>query len=204
MITYIESTLLVAVVLSIALLFWMARSFLESDPAPLLSNFTFFAFFGQSILTVELLREGIQNGLVLGLLLIGVCLVLFQIFIVRAQTEMTFKHYIHLLERNKIGNISLNQIEKWADVLLRITGVDFFPEFYQQYVKVGGPREKRRWQAVSILPSVEFKCGDDGIRSESLLIPPDSRRFLWRAYVMICICSWIVFIISTLVARRHL
>jgi len=204
MIIYIESTLFVAIVFSVALLFWVVRSFQESDPAPFLSTFTYFAFIGQCILVVEVVREGSQNGIVFGLLLIEVCLVLFQILTVRAQTEMTSKHYIHLLESNKLGNITLGQIENWADVLLRITGIDFFPEFYQQHVKVGGPHEKRRHQAVSILPSTEFKCGADGITPQKLIVPAENRRFLWRAYAMICLWCWIVFIISTLVARRHL
>ena len=190
-------------VIGIALLAWLVRSFAESEPDPFLLNFTFFAFAGQCILTVELIREGNPRGIVLGLDLLAVILVIVQILIFQAQTSRTLEHYKDILEKNNIGGCSPDEMERWAAALVRITGVDFYPEFYRILSKGLGPRDKQRKQAVSILPRDKFKCDEGGVTSATLTIPAQERKVLWRLYAGICILSWAVFVACILVARGH-
>jgi hypothetical protein len=202
---YLYSGLFVGIVFCIALVAWLVRTIFESEPDPFLLNFTFFAFAGHCILTAELVRQGPQDILVIVLVLLApaIILLLLQTFTVRAQVDRTLEHYVKVLEEHTIGSRSSEEIERWAAVLLRITGVDFYPEFYLRFVKVGSPRDKRRRQAVSVLPSDKFTSGRTGITSEALIVPSADRQFLWRCYTGICIFSWLVFIICIVVARRH-
>src|ERR1044071_8956453 len=201
---YIEPLLFVAVLILIALISWLVRTFLESNPAPLLSNFTFFAFAGQCILTPEQVREGIPNGTVFGLLLVGLCLLLFQVLTIRAQAQKTLEHYTHLLEENRVGNLPSDQIKHWAELLLHITDVDFFPEFYAKLIDFNvSPLQRRRNEAIWILSANQFRLGPGGITPDSLLVPREERRLLWRLYVAICFLSWNIFIMSIFLARPH-
>jgi membrane protein YqaA with SNARE-associated domain len=188
-------------VLGIALVAWVVRSFAESDPDPLLLNFTFFAFAGQCILTGELAREGNAGGPILILLLFAVILVLFQVLTIRNQATKTLEHYKQLLQTNKVGTTAPAEIDQWAAVLLRITGVDFYPEFWSRWSFGIGPRAARREQAISVLPSDIFDLGQ--VTPEALMVAPERRKGLWRAYALICGSSWLVFIICILAARRH-
>ncbi len=198
---FLTSGVFIGVVLGIAVMAWLVRSVFESEPDPFLLNFTFFAFAGQCILTAELVREGKQQGLVLVLLVPATILLLLQIFVIRLQVERTQEHYANLLEENKIGTRSDAEIEQWASVLVRITGVDFFPEFYLKWVKLGSPRERRRKQAILAIPREHFKTGKEAISAERLLLDPRDRRALWRCYAAICFSSWFVFIICIITAR---
>jgi membrane protein YqaA with SNARE-associated domain len=212
MVAFIDSGLFVVIVFCIALVAWLVRSVFESEPDPFLLSFTFFAFAGQCILTAEMLRGiltaeavvvGQQEVIVLVLFLPAVIFLLLQTFVVRWQVDKTVKHYERLLKSYGIGERSPEEIASWAAVLIRITGVDFFPEFYLEYIKVGSPREKRREQAVSIIPRGKFNVGDDGIVSNALIVPQEDRTLLWRCYALICFLSWAVFVICILVARSH-
>ena len=117
--------------------------------------------------------------------------------------DKTLEYYKQCLEEKSIIGLTAGEIEHWATILVRITGVDFYPEFYQRHFKgVGSPREKRRKQAVSILPRDKFNCAKDGVTPDLLTIPRDDRRFLWRCYAIICGLSWAVFIGCIIVVRR--
>jgi hypothetical protein len=201
--TLLSSVGFIVIVFGIALIAWLVRTYLESEPDPFLLNFTFFAFAGQCILTAELVREEKHVGTILVLLVPAVILLLLQIWTMRAQVEKTRERYQTILEENKIGDCSSDEIERWSNVLERITGVDFFPEFYLRIIKVGSPREKRRRQAISILPQDKFRIGKDGINSVLMMVPPSERQFLWRCYAIICALSWAVFIACIVVARWH-
>lgn len=198
---FLTSGVFIGVVIGIAALAWLVRSVFEWEPDPFLLNFTFFAFAGQGILTAELIREGKQHGFVLVMVVPAIILLLFQTFVIRAQVERTQDHYAKLLADNKIGHRSDAEIDQWASVLVRITGVDFFPEFYLNWIKFGSPREKRRRQAVLTIPRELFKAGQEGVTPEALLLKPDDRRFLWRCYAGTCLSSWIVFIVCIIAAR---
>ena len=199
---YLNSGVFVAIVICIALVAWLVRTVFEDEPDPLVLNFTFFAFAGQCILTAEVAREGTKEAVtVLVLLAPAIIILLLQIFTIRAQLSKTLEHYVKVLDEHKIGRRSSVELDRWAAVLARITGIDFFPEFYQRYIKVGNVREKRRRQAVEVLPSDSFEVSM--IEPNKLIVPPNERRFLWRCYVGLCILSWLVFIICILVSRRH-
>lgn len=201
---YLDSIWFVAVVFGLALIAWFVRSFIESKPDSLLLNFTFFAFAGQSVFTAEMLTQGISIAVPLILLLIGLILLLFQVLILRAQAQKTVERYQRILEQNKVSNLSSAEIEHWATMLLRVTGVDFYPEFYVP-ISTGssrGPREKQRKEAISILPQASFKSGSDGVTADSLLVPAEERTGLWRSYVLTCLAAWLNFIICISVAFR--
>jgi membrane protein YqaA with SNARE-associated domain len=199
---YLYSGLFAGLVLLIALFAWGFRSIFEDELDPLILNLTFFAFAGQCILTLEAWHEGI----ILVLIVPAVLLLLAQTWVIRKQVKKTFEHYVKLLKRHKIGNLPQGDIESWATVLVQLTGVDFFPEFYQKHIKIESARQKRREQAVGILPPDKFNCGEEGddvITPTSLLIPGKEREFLWRCYVSICIVSWLVFIACIAIAKGH-
>jgi len=190
----------VLAVVGIAIVAWLVRSVAESDPDPFLLNFTLFAFAGQSILTAELIREGNPPGIILLLLIPAVIILFLQIIIIRSQFTGTIEHYIKVLTEAKKTTCTNDEIQRWASVLVRITGVDYYPEFYLRFIKgVRSPRESRRKQAVSILPHSKFN--HTALESDRLLVPPENRQFLWRCYAAFCACSWIIFIICIINAR---
>jgi membrane protein YqaA with SNARE-associated domain len=196
----LSSFLFVAVVFGIAVIVWGLRSVFESEPDPFLLNLTFFAFAGQAILTSELVREGKQGVALPTLLVPAIILLLLQIWIIRMQVDRTLDHYVKVLDDKKVAECSEDEIERWANLMVRITGVDFYPEFYLDKIKVGSPREKRRKQAVSILPKTKFDRGEEGITPAKLVLKPHDRRRLWRGYVAACVVSWLVFIGCILIA----
>ena len=204
MIAYIDSMWFIAAVLGIALFAWAVRSFVESNPDSFLLNFTFFAFTGQCVLTAQMLREGNSIRVMLGLLLIGLTLMLLQVVILRAQARKTLEHYRRVLDRNKAPNLSPAEVERWATMLLRATGVDFYPEFYWLMAnRFGrGPRDKRREEAISILPHDQFRCGANGVTTDELIVPPEERQWLWRSYAFTCISVWIILITSIRIAAH--
>ena len=204
--TDINSIGFIGAVVGIAFFAWLVRSFAESEPDPLLLNFTFFAFVGQCVLTAELIGAGKPIGiigLVLGLDLLAAILVLIQVGIIKEQVSTTIEHYETLLRENRADK---DDIEQWAAILLRITGVDFFPEFYEKYIKVRflrNSRERRRKQAVSILPPQLFEENKHGITAVALTVKPDDRKWLWRLYAGVCAAAWILFIVCIGLGRVH-
>lgn len=201
---WLYALLFVVIVVGIALVAWLIRTIFESEPDPFLLNFTFFAFAGQCILTAEVWREGNRDGLMFGLLVPAAISLLLQIFTISKQLDRTREYYKQRLDEHKIADLTPGDIEYWATILVRITGVDFYPEFYERHFKgVGSPREKRRVQAISVLPRDKFNSGTDGLTPHLLKVPPDDRRFLWRCYVAFCISSWLFFIFCILIVRRQ-
>lgn len=186
--------------LVIAIFAWVVRSMVESYPDRFLLNLTLFAFAGQCILTAGLARAG--NAIVFPLLIVGVVLLVLQILIIRAQQKVTLQHYEKLLSINRFHNVTNDEIESWAAVLLQITGADFHPEVYKWSGDIGLRWEKRS-QAISILPKNHFDCGESGVTAHALIVPPEYRRALWRLYVGVCFLSFAVFIVCILIATRH-
>lgn len=200
----VSSGWLIVAVLGIALFSWFLRSYAEGDADPFLVNFTFFAFAGQCIKTGELIIEGNPRPLIFGLFLVAIILVAFQVFVIKAQVWRTIEYYKEILEKNNIGDCTPDEIGRWATVLVRITGVDFYPEFYKLLNEVFGSeqREKRRREAVSILPPDRFNCEAGGVTQDVLTVPPESRKVLWRFYAYICLLSWLVFVGCLLVPKH--
>jgi|ERR1044072_317090 hypothetical protein len=193
----------------IALFCWYLRSRIESDPEPFFLNLTFFAFAGQFIKFAELTADSIIHGRWLPgfgtlLILLGVStgLVIGQARVMRVHMEMTGKHYRDVLTR-KLKRENNHQVERWAIVLLRITGVDLFPGGYR-WLKLFSPEEPRtitRELAVFALPR-------DGFRSKKGIAPEDlvldvtkERRIYWWLYVTICIFSWGLFVYAIIFAQ---
>ena len=58
----VASLPLIIAVVTIALVAWLVRTLAESDPDPLILNFTFFAFAAQCILTREDARLALFTG----------------------------------------------------------------------------------------------------------------------------------------------
>lgn len=205
MTAFITSGWLIVAVLGIALFSWFLRSYAESDADPFLVNLTFFAFAGQCIRTGELIIEGNPRPLIFGFFLVAIILVAFQVFVIRAQVWRTIEHYKELLDRHKKGECTPDEIGRWAAVLVRITGVDFYPEFYKWLNEVFGTeqREKRRREALSILPPDRFNLSKGALEPIALEVSKDRRKVLWRLYAYICLFSWLVFIGCMLVPRRH-
>ncbi len=171
----------VVVVLVIAIVVWGLRSFVESDPDPLVLNLTFFAFAGQCIRTAEVINAGQQPAGLLGALLpVSILLVLAQVAVTKLQLKRTALHYNKILREK---GFKIDQAGYWAEGLVRITGVDYYPQF-KGYV-----RSDRREQAVSLLQS---SC--PGLMPEDLIVPEVNRTLLWRAYVGICVLSWFCFL----------
>jgi membrane protein YqaA with SNARE-associated domain len=198
---FIASLPLIASVILIALAAWLVRTFAESDPDPLILNFTFFAFAAQCILSRELLAV-IDPAWVLGLLLVAAVLVLLQVLTIRDHADITLRYYRRVLNDNKTPNCTEADIEHWAVALVRITGRDFAPQFPGQSLE-GGSRGKRRNEALAVLPTNLFKLGEGGIKIESFNIPDDLRIWRWWAYVGICVASWLVFLGCILIVRTH-
>ena len=140
-------------VLGIAILLWFLRTFVESDPDPFFLNFTFFAFAGQCIRTSELLHTKHLQPLHGGLLLGASIFVAVQVFVMKKHKRITLEHYKFMLKQAKTDGCPEREIDHWAGVLLRITGVDFHPGGYAWWASLFDtePREDRREQAFSIL-----------------------------------------------------
>src|ERR1051326_22238 len=204
----VDSLPFIGVVILIAVAAWIVRTFAESDPDPLILNLTFFSVAAQGILTPDLAKV-ISPEWVLVLSLIALVLVFLQVLTIRDHADVTMEHYKTILRENKINKTNDSKddadIEHWAAALVRITGRDFSPEV-QSLSSQGfesGSRSKRRREALAVIPRNLFNVGKDGITSTTLRIPEKLRQWRWWAYVLICLASWIVFLICILIVRRH-
>jgi len=189
-------------VILIAFVAWAVRSYADSDPDPLILNFTFFAFAGQCILSLELLKV-IEPIWVLVLLFGAIGLVFLQVFTVQRHETVTTEYYKTILEGNGTSSCTSADVERWAAALVRIAGLDFYPQFYSHSSPgfSSGPRGKRRQQAFSVLPENLFKRGQGGITLADLTVPDVSRKWPWRAYVAVCVATWILFLSCILIVR---
>ena len=211
------ATVYILAVLIIALVVWGVRSKVESDPDPFFLNMTFFAFAGQSVLTADLYHVTRPSGLIIFLNLVALGIVFLELTVMKAQYSTTKEHYKTRLSENLVGRASIlekndgeipkhiqDEIEHWATILVRITGIDFYPQWYQNRLRFGvrgGPREERRRQAVSILPTDKFEVKKGHITVNALEVEEDSRKWLWRAYVGVFVVSWLLFMASVLYVR---
>jgi membrane protein YqaA with SNARE-associated domain len=202
---FLNSGWFVVAIFGIALLVWGVRSIAESEPDPFVLNFTFFAFAGQCVLTAELARLDKINGTAAGLALLGFITLLVQIAVFRGQVYKTTEHYKTLLQKFNPDKYNDAEIDKWAEAIVRITGVDFWPQLYQGWSSSfgSGPRGKRRSQALMVLNNGGFKCGEGGLTAEALTVPEDIRTWPWRFHAFLCFLSWAVFIACMQVAKRY-
>lgn len=196
-------------ILGIAFVLWLVRSLVESEPDPFFLNFTFFAFAGQLIRTSELVADDLDRPLHLGLLLGAAVVVGAQIVVSRNHNSATIEHYENLLRRHKRKACSDVEIERWAKLLLKVTGVDFLPGGYAwfaiaPFLGKKEPRKKRREEGILILPSTKFVTSE--FSAADLVVPAEGdRRTLWTLYVTCCVAAWILFGLTVFVQpnTRH-
>lgn len=199
----IDSLPFITVLILIALAAWLVRYFAESDPDPLILNFTFFAAAGQAILTRELMKV-MDPGWAMGWTLLALVFVLFQIAVVRNHADITLERYKKVLSKHKQVECTVDDINRWATALVHITGRDFSPPAFS----LAGKRKK---EALSVLPKSLFKVADEEITKvadeeitlASLAIPEPLRRWRWWAYVILCIASWAIFLRCIVAWRAH-
>lgn len=192
-------------ILVIAIITWILRTLVESDPDPFLLNITFFAFVGQAIRTGELAHEGNVRGTIIFLMLVALGLVLIQVMVLRAQKTATLEHYKALLDQYKTNSCLDDQIDHWANALLQISGIDFDPKYSSRLEVVviiftAEARAKSRREAFSILPSSHFRVTE--FDAEHLLVPQDRRRKLWRWYLGTCFFSWVCFVGTMIMSTK--
>lgn len=199
-------------VLFIALFCWSLRSRIESDPEPFFLNLTFFAFAGQFIKTAELGFEILAHGrwlpgygsLVI-LLAVAFGLVTAQARVMWCHMQLTSTYYKMVLAR-KFKKDHNHAIDRWSVALLRITGVDLFPGGYW-WLKLLYPVEPRassRELAAFVLPNDGFRT-KKRIEGEDLKLPdtPQRKAYFWL-YVLVCFCSWGLFIYAMIFAQKRL
>ncbi len=197
-----ETFAFIGAILIIAILTWVLRTLVESDPDPFFLNLTFFAYVGQCIKTGELIRAECVQRSIIYLILLATFAVLVQVMIMRTQKRATLAHYKKLLSANKTDKCLDNEIEHWAVSLLHVSGIDFHPGYYKWLKLVAfvftEPREKSREDALSILPDGHFKK----LSADQLIVEGEPRMKLWRWYVLICLLSWALFVAAVIVASK--
>jgi hypothetical protein len=154
----------------------------------------------QCILSREMLKV-INPEWVVALLFLSLVLVLLQVTVVQWHAAITTGYYRFILADNKANDCKPADIEHWATALVRIAGLDFYPQLYSLSSRdfSGGPRGKRRQEALSVLPENLFERGENKINLGALTVPEGSRKWPWRAYAGICLASWAV-LVGSLVA----
>lgn len=202
----------------IALLCWYLRTRIESNPEPFFLSLTFFAFAGQFIKFAEstalvIARERVFPGYGKMVILVacGVGTVVAQAYVLKVHMQITTAHYTGLLDQYaKPGH--KDHVDRWANVLLRITDVDFFPGGYgwlkQFFPTKTEPKLRSRNLAVLALPSKEFRVSSDGtgdgITAKLLEVPPTSqRRFYWWSYVALCGLAWLWFLLAMMLSPQN-
>jgi hypothetical protein len=196
--------LFAVVLFVIALLTWLMRTLVESDPDPFFLNLTFFAFAGLCIRGFEFVLGGHKgNGFLDLSWLVGVFVVLLHIVVLKAHMRTTMRHYQKLLTKHRKISCSDPDIEHWANVLLQITGTDFAPGSYRWLewllnVFPSEPRERSRRDAFFTLPDTHFRkepLDTPGLTVDSMAVPPDKRTMLWHWYWITCAASWLIFVV---------
>ena len=127
-------------VLVIALALWFLRSKMELQPDPFFLNVTFFAFAAQCIRTIEAWQTGRANGWVwffwgAALMLLGL-----ELAVISQHEKLTIMHYEKQLERANLEAVAkaeregtekrpwpLGEINRWAKLMVKISGTDFLP-----------------------------------------------------------------------------
>jgi hypothetical protein len=187
----------------IALVLWGLRSIVESEPDPFFLNLTFFAFAGQCIRTGEVIGAKTETGLHFGLLVAGVLFLVMQVIVTTKHEKVTIRHYKKRLEQAKKGDCPPGEIDRWAKLLVKISGTDFSPGSYSWLTIFfpGEPKEESKKQATSILPDTQFDKESEWLSPEGLTVTEPDRTRYWLPYILIPIFSWLVFGLVMFVSR---
>lgn len=195
--------LLLTVIFGIALFIWAVRTLIETDPDPFFLYLTFFAFAGQCTRTAEVFRTEDTTRLHGVLFLIGLGVIMSQVFVMRGHRMLTSAHYKELLTHSNTDHLE-NEVDRWVAVLLRITRVDLYPGGYKwlpAFVFKTEPREQSRKDAVWVLPGERFQKSETGLTPASLEVPESGdRRRLWSLYVGLAVVAWLCFAGAVLIS----
>jgi hypothetical protein len=193
-------------VVVMALLLWFVRSVVESEPDPFFLNLTFFAIAGQCIKTGEEIgKKSATAGLSL-LLVIGLLLLWIEVLVVRAHVRVTINHYKDQLDKAKKPGCPTGEIDRWAKLLVKISGTDLSPGSYNWLTILfqgEEPKERSKEQARDILPDTEFDKESQYLTVTGLTISDSNpvRKRLWLSYMLIPLGSWFVFCWTLFVSR---
>lgn len=181
----------VGVMLIIGVMAWLFRTVVEGEPDPFLLNLCFFAFAGQAVWVLEQALTGNESWPLYVLFLVSVALLILEVLVYRRQVQKTREHYEEVLRGRLRAGVNEQIVGPWAEICLRITGVDFWPELYKDLVPLfsnQGPRKRRRKQAIRVLPVNDF----DLPSADDLEVNQDDRRWLWRSYALLSVGMWIL------------
>jgi hypothetical protein len=193
-------------VVVIALILWLVRTVVESEPDPFFLNLTFFAIAGQCIKTGEEIgKKSATAGLFL-LLVTGLLLLWIEVVVVRAHVRVTINHYKDRLNKAKKPGCPTGEVDRWAKLLVKISGTDLSPGSYSWLTILfqgEEPKERSKEQARDILPDTEFDKESQYLTVTGLTISDSDpvRKRLWLSYMLIPLGSWFVFGWALFVSR---
>lgn len=180
----------------IALLLWFFRSVVESQPDPFFLNLTFYACAGQCIKTGEAIATQTATAGRLSLLLLPALFLLWmEVFVTKTHEKVTIKHYKKQLEKAQKERCTPGEIDRWAKLLVKISGTDFSPGSYSwlTFVFEGEPKEESKKQARSILDGTQFDKDSEFLTPDGLTVSPPEQKRYWLPYILIPVGSWFVF-----------
>ena len=191
-------------VVVIALLLWFVRSVVESEPDPFFLNLTFFAIAGQCIKTGEEMGKKTATAGLFLLLVAGLFLLWIEVIVIRAHVRVTINHYKDQLNKAKKDGCPLGEIDRWAKLLVKISGTDLSPGSYNWLTIIfqGEERKERsKEQARDILPDNQFDKGSEYLTVTGLTVSEPIRKRLWLPYMLIPFGSWLIFGCALFVSR---
>ncbi len=204
-------------VLILALALWFLRSKrMELQPDPFFLNLTFFAFAAQSIRTLEAWQTGRANSWLwlwwgVGFMLLGL-----ELAVISQHEKLTIMHYEDFLEKANLKAVDKaeregtakipwppGEINRWAKLMVRISGTDFLLGSLWLLASVfeDQPKEKSKRDAVSILPTSEFVPPPKDSISRELAVPDLDRKRFGSLYIIFSALSWIVLILALFASR---
>ncbi len=184
----------------LGVLAWLYRSIAEEDPDPLLLNLTLFACIGIILIPINDILSGksIDSALFLPMIA-SLVLGASQALIYRHQLRITQEHLKKALTDALIDEEKTSEVEKWSYIAKEIAKVDFFPEFYKTLFNLfggekKGPRYEKKELVIKYLPKEIFDKNKLGITQ--IEVPPKKREWWWRLYFIICLTSWIIYVLA--------
>lgn len=209
--------LAVAVVV-IALVLWYARSNVELQPDPFFLNLTFFAFAAQCIRTMEAWQTGHLGAWLIFFFLMAVMLLALELAVMRKHEKLTVLHYEKQLEMANQEAIAkarqegaekkaapLGELNRWAKLLVKISGTDFLPGSLRLLAIVsmfeGEPKEKSKKEAVSILPDGDYIQTSDYLSPKGLTVSDPDQRLYGFLYIFFAALSWLAFVGALFTSR---
>jgi uncharacterized membrane protein len=185
-------------VAAIAPILWALRSVVESQPDPFFLNLTFYAFAGQCIRTGEAIATRTFTNRLFLLLVLGVLLLILEVFVTKTHEKVTIKHYKSQLRKAKNGEIPEGEFDRWAKLLVKISGTDFSPGSYRWLKWLSSlfevqTKEESKVEAVGILDGTQFNKKSEFLTPTGLTVSKPEQTLYWLPYILIPVGSWFIF-----------